>query len=108
MKTALAQLIDYIESSCTKGGYITVEPNEILDKAEELIAIEQKQIETAVEEGIKYGKNSLMNFDSPASRYYNHTYKTLHNVQAQKGEVQVLENIDMDECDPVEDWEIAY
>lgn len=35
-------------------------------------------------------------------------YFTLHNVQAQKGEVQVLENIDMDECDPVEDWEIAY
>lgn len=33
MKTALTQLIDYIESSCTKGGYIMVEPNEILDKA---------------------------------------------------------------------------
>lgn len=79
MKTALTQLIDYIESSCTKGGYIMVEPNQILDKAEELIAIEQKQIETAVEEGIKYGKNSLMNFDYPASRYYNHTYKTEDN-----------------------------
>lgn len=30
-------------------------------------------------------------------------YFTLQNVQAQKGEVQVLENIDMDECFPVED-----
>ena len=76
MKTALTQLIEYIESSCTKGGYIKVEPNEILDKAEELIAIAKKQIETAVEEGIKYGRNPLNNFDYPASRYYNHTYKT--------------------------------
>jgi uncharacterized protein (DUF2164 family) len=64
MKTAMQELIDYVESN------EIVYNKDLILKLKELLEKEKEQIKTAFEQGIEFA------FPTNGSYYYNQTYKT--------------------------------
>lgn len=72
-KTPIQEMIEAVKSAeernltITMKGFLTMLENSLQD--------ERKEIETALDEGIKYAKYPWgNNFDYPAARYFSHTY----------------------------------
>ena len=72
MKTAVQEVIDAINRCEEQKLAFTYKG--LIFMLENALEKERTQIETAVEEGIKYGNSLLQTFDYPAARYYSHTY----------------------------------
>jgi len=72
MKTAVQQIIKRID--IMHGSDMNFSYEKISSILQDALIIEKTQIETALEEGIKYGNQPLQTFDYPAARYYSHTY----------------------------------